>query len=310
MAQTVDTSIIGRTLGRLTVLSFDGIHKKHGSMWLCRCSCGNEKVVSRNGLNGNIKSCGCLRRPKDQFGAYGSPVYNLLARAKQRARRDGLEFNLTYNDIVIPEKCPLLGTVLLWGKDIARDESPSLDRLDNSKGYVKGNVWVISHRANTIKNSASIKELETLLVNLKTAAPSGGSKLVYIASPYTHPDVFIREERYRAVVFLCGRLMNQYPDTTFFSPIVHAHFISTQCIIPVEWEYWAKQDECMISRCEEVWVFCISGWNSSVGVAAERLLAVKYNLPIRFLSNQDEGFILTTEEPLEAHESSSQTDGV
>jgi hypothetical protein len=76
-----------------------------------------------------------------------------------------LDFDLTVDDVVIPDVCPLLGIKLQWrgrndGKTHA--DSPSLDRKDSTKGYTKDNVWVISHRANTIKNSASPEEFERI----------------------------------------------------------------------------------------------------------------------------------------------------
>ncbi len=70
--------------------------------------------------------------------------------AKGRAKRKGLEFNLTLDDVVIPVICPVFKTPI---------KRPSLDRLDNTKGYIKGNVFVISYRANCIKNNATIEEL-------------------------------------------------------------------------------------------------------------------------------------------------------
>jgi len=96
----------------------------------------------------------------------------LLYHSKWRAKRDGLEFNLTSDDIVVPLACPLLGTPLVLhyyskftkGGDPA---APSLDRIDPTKGYVKGNVAVISYRANSLKRDASLVELETLVANLR-----------------------------------------------------------------------------------------------------------------------------------------------
>lgn len=85
----------------------------------------------------------------------------LLYNAKNRAKEQGFSFDLTLEDIVIPESCPLLDIKLErnTGGKSASDFSPSLDRIDSSKGYIKGNVWVISYRANKIKNNATPQEL-------------------------------------------------------------------------------------------------------------------------------------------------------
>jgi len=87
----------------------------------------------------------------------------LFYAARQRATTKGIEFDLTVNDIKIPEHCPALGLKLqpVHGK-ACRDSSPSLDRIDNSKGYVKGNIAVISFRANTLKNNATAEELRAI----------------------------------------------------------------------------------------------------------------------------------------------------
>ncbi|MBO9624152.1 MAG: hypothetical protein J7500_15700 [Sphingomonas sp.] len=90
----------------------------------------------------------------------------MLALARSRCRRSGLEFSLSPDDVTIPETCPILGIPLSSGlgcgrgqKLIERDDSPSLDRIDNSKGYVPGNVVVVSFRANRIKSDAAVSEL-------------------------------------------------------------------------------------------------------------------------------------------------------
>ncbi len=80
---------------------------------------------------------------------------NLLAKARQRATASGLDFNIEESDIVIPDICPVLKEPLVSNTRYA----PSLDRIDPSRGYVKGNVQVISRRANTMKNDATEKDL-------------------------------------------------------------------------------------------------------------------------------------------------------
>lgn len=83
----------------------------------------------------------------------------MLRHAKKRAEENGVPFNLTLDDIVIPEVCPIFGLTLTFGGGEAR---PTLDRVRPELGYVPGNVLVISGRANRIKSDATLTELEKL----------------------------------------------------------------------------------------------------------------------------------------------------
>jgi len=87
----------------------------------------------------------------------------LVKQAKGRAKRLGLPFNLTRSDVSIPDVCPVLGIPLRVNHGKCGADSPSLDRIVPELGYVVGNVAVISHRANTIKNDASPDELRAIL---------------------------------------------------------------------------------------------------------------------------------------------------
>lgn len=83
----------------------------------------------------------------------------------KRARKRGMEVNITLEDIVIPEFCPVLGLKLTRniGQKTGGRNSPSLDRIDNTRGYVKGNVIVVSLRANRLKNDATVEELQKIV---------------------------------------------------------------------------------------------------------------------------------------------------
>ena len=85
----------------------------------------------------------------------------MLRRAKQRAKDKGLKFDLSAEDVVIPELCPILGIELKMhkGRSGGNPNSPALDRIDNNKGYVRGNVMVMSHLANMMKSSATTEEM-------------------------------------------------------------------------------------------------------------------------------------------------------
>ncbi len=97
------------------------------------------------------------------------PEKRMLARAKSRAKKRNLEFDLSADDIIIPDVCPALGIKLelVFGTKGPKDQSPSLDRIDNTKGYTKENIRVISFRANSIKKDANIKELDSISAYMK-----------------------------------------------------------------------------------------------------------------------------------------------
>lgn len=89
------------------------------------------------------------------------PVAALLERAKARARVKGLPYDLRHCDLALPTKCPVLGTALSF--DGRRSHtSPSLDRVVPDKGYVVGNVRIISDRANRLKGDRRYQEIVEL----------------------------------------------------------------------------------------------------------------------------------------------------
>ena len=89
--------------------------------------------------------------------------------AHDRSKKDGLEFNISVLDIKIPERCPLLNIPIVQnkGKYGPCANSPSLDRIDSSRGYTQDNIWVISHKANTIKSNATVSEIRLIADNLE-----------------------------------------------------------------------------------------------------------------------------------------------
>lgn len=96
------------------------------------------------------------------------PIKHMLQAAKGRCKTSGLEFNITEEDLTIPEYCPIFPDRKLVGPEGGRDENNySLDRIDNSKGYIKGNVRVISYYANLRKANLSLETLERMVSYMK-----------------------------------------------------------------------------------------------------------------------------------------------
>lgn len=94
-------------------------------------------------------------------------------------------------------------------------------------------------------------------------------KLIYLASPYTHPDQDVRQQRYDQV---CQAAANYIlsSDVFVYSPIAHTAAIERKMDGDfVEFSYWQEFDYRMIRHCDEFWVLRLDGWKESVGVTAE-----------------------------------------
>lgn len=121
-----------------------------------------------NPFRNECKKCTYARSDKGVRKAAGEkmkerfredPRIPLVYGAKARAKKKGLPFDIEVGDITIPEVCPVFGTPISRGVEFRSDASPSIDRIDPKRGYVKGNVAVISFRANRFKQDATPEEL-------------------------------------------------------------------------------------------------------------------------------------------------------
>lgn len=101
-----------------------------------------------------------------------NPQAHLITDARCRAKRAGILCSITHADIAWSTHCPILGVELVYtkGKENFRTNSATLDRRINDLGYVPGNVFVISHRANRLKSDATVAELEAILAYAKGGA--------------------------------------------------------------------------------------------------------------------------------------------
>ena len=90
--------------------------------------------------------------------------YHVIAKAKNRAKNEGVPFDLTVADVSFPTRCPVFDILLCYSNKVhARDNSPSFDKVIPERGYVRGNVRIISHRANRLKSDCTITELRQIL---------------------------------------------------------------------------------------------------------------------------------------------------
>jgi hypothetical protein len=127
--------------------------------------------VERNSLMKMFREDRDHRNKRTRDWHKNNPVRSYLLAARGRAKRLGVPFNLKEEDIVFPKICPALGIpIILLATEEPRkrtDNTPSLDRIIPELGYTKGNVRVISWRANRLKSDAKLYEVERLLRYMK-----------------------------------------------------------------------------------------------------------------------------------------------
>lgn len=182
--------LTGKTFGRWTVLGRSNAVSP--PRWQCRCDCGTERTVLGVTLrSGQTKSCRCIgtervralgpaQRGDDnprrksarvqhglQYVSAEHPWYRRASSIRSRCKADGVEFGFSslsecaaYLISIAPLKCPVFGIELRTGAGAFAPDAPSVDRIRSERGYVRGNLQVMSFKANAMKANASAVELE------------------------------------------------------------------------------------------------------------------------------------------------------
>lgn len=118
-----------------------------------------------DGLQHSCKVCDAVRgkRSINKLPTVVRKIRGMLSNCRGRDTAKRLGFDLDEPWLIEQfaglTHCPILGMPIRWDRVALGYDSPSLDRYDNSKGYTKDNVWIISRKANTMKNDASFTEL-------------------------------------------------------------------------------------------------------------------------------------------------------
>lgn len=112
-------------------------------------------------------------------------VYQMWQQAKRRSIENHLLFTIKVSDIHIPKFCPALGIPLFRTKGQPGPNSPTLDRVNNSKGYTPTNICVISYRANMLKKDGTAREFEDLARYIRALEPIEDS---LDSTAYNSPD--------------------------------------------------------------------------------------------------------------------------
>src|SRR5262245_52054120 len=90
--------------------------------------------------------------------------------------------------------------------------------------------------------------------------------MIYLASPYSHPDAAVREQRFQAACAATARLL--LDGHRVYSPVVHGHPL-VRFGLSADWSFWERFDRPHLQTCDEVVVLTLDGWRESVGLQAE-----------------------------------------
>jgi hypothetical protein len=105
--------------------------------------------------------------------------------------------------------------------------------------------------------------------------------VIYLASPYSHPDPAVRQERFREACSVAAKMIQA--GKVVFSVVTHCHPL-VEHGLPTDWEFWDRFERVYLERCDEMVVLMLDGWETSVGVQAEVAIARELGLPVSFLA--------------------------
>lgn len=107
-------------------------------------------------------------------------------------------------------------------------------------------------------------------------------QLYYLASPYSHPDPYIRQQRFSAAVSAQASLL--LAGYTCISPIVQCHELALRTSLPFTADFWASYNKNLLFKCQGLLILTIPGWKESKGVAAETGWAIERGLQTLYVS--------------------------
>lgn len=107
--------------------------------------------------------------------------------------------------------------------------------------------------------------------------------MIYLATPYSHPDHAVEIQRFERACIIAGKLM--MTGEIVFCPIAHSHPIAVRCELPRDYEYWQRQAREMVKRSDKLVVAMMDGWKASIGIAGEIALAESFKIPVEYIQD-------------------------
>ncbi|MBR6551974.1 MAG: hypothetical protein IKT89_03940 [Clostridia bacterium] len=150
-------NLIGKIFGELTVIKRVENDKNNRTQWLCKCSCGREKIIRGSSLtSGNSKTCGCQSGKKKTQELYGSRLYRVWANIKSRCTNPNYPRFKDYGGrgIALCESWLIFENFKCWALSNGYTDKLTIDRIDNNGNYEPNNCrWVTQKINNTNKRN-------------------------------------------------------------------------------------------------------------------------------------------------------------
>jgi hypothetical protein len=105
--------------------------------------------------------------------------------------------------------------------------------------------------------------------------------IIYIASPYSHTDKSVREDRFEQISKITAQLNAE--GIVAFSPITYGHTLLNYEDLPTNWSFWQNFCLSFLQHCDELWVYKMEGWEESKGIQEEIKFAKKKGIPIKYV---------------------------
>ena len=159
-------NLIGQRFGELEVVV--EAESNGFSRWLCKCDCGNTKIVlGRSLTSGNTKSCGCCRKLAHNWRGFGEITGSYWSHVKHNSNSRGKYFGVTIGEawqvfLSQNRRCAISGVELIFVRNYMKDphnQTASLDRIDSAKDYVVDNIQWVHKVVNKMKNILTDSEL-------------------------------------------------------------------------------------------------------------------------------------------------------
>lgn len=105
--------------------------------------------------------------------------------------------------------------------------------------------------------------------------------MIYLASPYSHPNQSFQLERFEAAQKFTAKAITR--GHIIFSPIVHCHYLALLFEMPSDFQFWNRYNFGMLAAAKELWVLKLEGWEESLGVNGEIEFATRKRLAVTYV---------------------------